>query len=189
MLQGGFAADVATGRPAVEVLNRLGLAATAVGPRDATWSLDTLRQRIAQSRFSWLAANLVDSATGRRPDWAGAYRVVSAGNLRIGLIGYVPPSAAPQLRAAGLTGLQFRPPVPGLAEAIGAVKREKADLTVVLAHSTFACGAEGCSGDAVDLARALGTSGIDVIVAAGDSGRVARVGAVQVVSVKPGAPR
>jgi len=186
MLQGGFAADVGTGRPAVEVLNRLGLAATAVGPRDAVWSLDTLRQRIVQSRFGWLAANLVDSATGRRPDWVAAYRVVPAGDLRVGLIGYLSPASMPEFRAAGLGGLELRPPVPGLADAIAAVKRENADLTVVLAHGTFTCVVGGCSGEAIDLARALGTSGVDVVVAAGDSGGVAQVGQVQVVSVKPG---
>jgi 2',3'-cyclic-nucleotide 2'-phosphodiesterase/3'-nucleotidase len=187
MLQGGLAADVGTGRPAVEVLNRLGLAATAIGPRDAAWSLDTLRQRIVQSRFGWLAANLVDSATGRRPEWAGAYRVVPAGDLRLGLIGYVSPAEAPELRAAGLGGIEIRPPVPGLAEAIAAVKRDKSDLTVVLTHGSFSCLPGGCSGDAIDLARALATSGVDVIVAAGDSGAAARVGAVQLVSAKPAA--
>ncbi len=177
MLQGGLAADLAAGRPAVEVLNRLGLTATAVGPRDLAWSLDTLRQRIAQSRFTWLAANLVDSTTGRRPDWAAAHRVVPAGNLRIGLVGYVSPAAAPQLRAAGVAGIEIRPAVAGLAEALGAVKREGADLTVVLAHG----------GDAAELARELGTSGVDVVVASGDSGAATRVGAVQVVAVGPGA--
>ncbi|MGH7519324.1 MAG: 5'-nucleotidase C-terminal domain-containing protein, partial [Gemmatimonadales bacterium] len=187
MLQGTLAADLAAGRPAVEVLNRLRLAATAVGPRDVAWSLDTLRQRIAQSRFPWLAANLVDSATGRRPDWAGAYRVVAAGGQRVGLVGYVSPGAAPAFRAAGVDGLEFQPALTGLREALGAVKRQGVDLTVVLAHGAFACGSGGCAREAVELARALGPSGVDVIVAAGDSGAVARVGTVQVVSVRPGA--
>jgi 2',3'-cyclic-nucleotide 2'-phosphodiesterase/3'-nucleotidase len=189
MLQGTFAADLQAGLPAVDVLNRLGLAATAVGPRDVTWSLDTLRQRIAQSRFPWLAANLVDSATGQRPDWAGAYRVVAAGGRRVGLVGYVSPGAAPAFRAAGVDGLEFQSALPGLQEALGAVKRERVDLTVVLAHTAFACGSGsgGCSGEAVELARALGPSGVDVMVAAGDSGAVARVGTVQVVSARPGA--
>jgi 2',3'-cyclic-nucleotide 2'-phosphodiesterase/3'-nucleotidase len=186
LLRGALAADVATGRPAVEVLNRLGLAATAIGPGDVTWSLDTLRQRIAQSRFTWLAANLVDSATGRRPDWAAAYRMVQAGDLRIGVVGFVSPSAAPQFRAAGVGGIEVRPAVNGLTEALGAVKREGADLIVVLAGGGLACTAGECSGDAVDLARALGTSGVDLIVAAGDSGAATRVGTVQVVSVRPG---
>ncbi len=187
LLQGGVAADLAAGRPAVEVLNRLGLVATAVGPRDLTWSLDTLRQRMAQSRFTWLAANLVDSATGRRPDWAAAYRVVPAGNLRIGLVGYLPPAAAPQLHAAGLTGIRLRPAVPGLVDALDAVKRERPDLTVVLAHGALSCGSPGCTGEAVELARQLGPVGVDVVVAAGDSGAVARIGSVQVVSVSPAA--
>ncbi len=188
MLQGTLAADVAAGRPAVEVLNRVGLAATAVGARDARFSLDTLRQRIAQSRFAWLAANLVDSATGARPDWARAYRIVPAGALRVGLVGYLSPSVIPALRAAGVTGVEARPLVAGLTDALGAVRREGVDLTVVLAHGPLWCGGGGaCSGDVADLARALSASGVDLIVAAGDSGAAARVDGVQIVSARPGA--
>jgi 2',3'-cyclic-nucleotide 2'-phosphodiesterase (5'-nucleotidase family) len=187
MLQGTLAADVGSGRPAVEVLNRIDLSATAVGPRDASWSLDTLRQRVAQSRFAWLAANLVDSATGRRPDWTGAYRIVSSGGLRIGLVGYVSPGAAGAFRAAGIHGLRIQAGRAGLADALGAVKREQVDLTVVLAHAPLACDGAGCTGEAMELARDLGDAGVEVVLGAGDGGGAARVGNVQVVAVKPAA--
>jgi 2',3'-cyclic-nucleotide 2'-phosphodiesterase (5'-nucleotidase family) len=187
LLRGAPASDLAAGRPAVEVLNRLGLTASALGARDAGWSLDTLRQRVVQSRFAWLAANLVDSATGRRPDWAASHRVVESGGLRIGLIGYLPPSALPELRAAGLAGLEARSGATGLAEALAAVKREHADLTVVLTGAALSCSGTDCGGEAVDLAQALGTSGVDVIVAAGDTAGAVRVGPVQVVAARPSA--
>jgi 2',3'-cyclic-nucleotide 2'-phosphodiesterase (5'-nucleotidase family) len=184
MLRGALQSEGATGRPAVEVLNRIGLAATALGPDDASWSLDTLRQRIAQSRFTWLAANLVDSATGRRPEWIGSHRVVQSGGLRVGLIGYLPPSATARLRAAGLRGLEARPADPGLADAIAAVKRERADLTVVLANADLTCDAAACGGEAVELARAL-AGRADLVVAGGDVGAATEVSGVRIVSAQP----
>src|SRR4029077_4265922 len=60
------AADLPAGRWSVEVLNRLGLDATALGARDFTWSLDTLRQRMAQSRFAWLRAHRRDFVSRAR---------------------------------------------------------------------------------------------------------------------------
>ncbi|HEU5170541.1 MAG TPA: 5'-nucleotidase C-terminal domain-containing protein, partial [Gemmatimonadales bacterium] len=185
LLEGAAASDAATGRPAVEVLNRLGLAATALGARDAVWSLDTLRRRMAQSRFPWLAANLVDSASGRRPDWVVSHRVVDAGGLRVGLVGYVGGDAQAFFRSAGVTGIVVRPGAAALREALGAVKREGADLAVVLAHAAVTCGAGDCAGEPVELAREL-AGAADVIVAAGDSGAVVRVGPVQVVAARPG---
>ena len=183
MLRGALPSEVAAGRPAVEVLNRVGLAATALGADDASWSLDTLRQRIAQSRFSWLAANLVDSATGRRPEWIGSHRVVQSGGLRVGLIGYLPPSATARLRAAGLGGLEARPP-DGLADAIAAVKRERVDLTVVLANADLTCDGGGCAGEAIELARAL-AGRVDLVVAGGDAGAATEVAGLPVVSAQP----
>jgi 2',3'-cyclic-nucleotide 2'-phosphodiesterase/3'-nucleotidase len=184
LLRGAVTSEVGAGRPAVEALNRMGLAATALGPADASWSLDTLQQRIAQSRFAWLAANLVDSATGRRPEWIGGHRIVQTGGSRIAVVGYLSPSAAAQLHAAGVRGLEIRPGAAALEDALGAARRERVDLTVLLAHAAFGCEAGGCSGEPVELARAL-SGRVDVVVAAGDAGAATSVAGVQVVSAQP----
>src|SRR5262249_18386201 len=107
LLQGDPVGDLVAGRSAVELAKRLSLTATGLGARDFSWSVDTLRLRMAQSRFPWLAANLTDSTTGKRPDWAVPFRIVPAGALRVALIGYLSPSAAPLLDAAGVHGLSI----------------------------------------------------------------------------------
>ena len=186
-IAGAPTADLVAGRSAVEVLNRFGLDATAIGGRDFTWSLDTLRLRMAQSRFAWLGANIRDSSTGRRPDWAVPYRVVPAGTLRVALVGYVSPSAAPLLHDADVHGVVIHGGAGGLKDALTAAQAERPDVTVVLADGGAGCGGASCPDDAAELARQLQEAKVDVVVAGGDGSTTARVGAIAVVRPRPAA--
>jgi 2',3'-cyclic-nucleotide 2'-phosphodiesterase (5'-nucleotidase family) len=187
LLQGAPVADLVAGRSAVEVLNRAGLEATALGARDFTWSLDTLRLRMAQSRFPWLAANVMDSATSKRPDWAIPFRVVAVGTVRVALVGYLSPAAQSWLRAAEVPGVSIRPGAAALRDALAAAQAERPDLTVVLADGGATCEGAECQGDAIDLARELQDSKVDLIVTGGDGSVSTRVGRVLVVQARPAA--
>ena len=186
-LEGTPAADLVAGLSSVEVLNRLGLEATALGARDFTWSLDTLRLRMTQSRFAWLAANLRDSSSGHRPDWAVPYRVLPAGPLRVALIGYLSPSAAPLLQDAGVRGMAIDAGAAGLREALAAAQAERPDLTVVLADGGAGCSGGPCPDDGAELARQLQDSKVDVVVAGGEGAATARIGRITVVRARPAA--
>jgi 2',3'-cyclic-nucleotide 2'-phosphodiesterase/3'-nucleotidase len=187
LLQGDPLADLVAGRSAVELANRLELTAIGLGARDFSWSVDTLRQRMAQSRFSWLVANLTDSATGKRPDWALPFRVVSAGALRVALVGYLSSSAAPLLAAAEVRGLAIGKGAPALRNALAAAQAEHPDLVVVLADGGASCSGSDCKGDAIDLARELQESKVDLIVTGGDGSVSTRVGRIPVVQARPAA--
>jgi 2',3'-cyclic-nucleotide 2'-phosphodiesterase/3'-nucleotidase len=181
-LAGSAEADLVAGRSAVEALNRLGVAAMAVGTDDFGWSLDTLRQRIAQSRFAWLAANVVDSATGRRPDWAQPFRILEAGRLRVATVGYLSPAAGPALRAAGVGGLEVGSGAPAIRTALAEAEAARPDLVVVLAHASAVCAEPGCRSEADALAAELQDSRVDLIIAgAGDAGTTHQVGRIWVV--------
>jgi len=186
-LEGTPAADLVAGRSSVEVLNRLGLEATALGARDFTWSLDTLRLRMAQSRFVWLGANLRDSSSGRRPDWAAPYRVLPAGALRVALLGYVSPSGAPLLQDAGVGGVAIGAGAAGLREALAAAQAERPDVTVVLADGGVGCRGGPCPDDGAGLARQLQDTKVDVVVSGGEGAATARVGRIPVVQARPAA--
>jgi 2',3'-cyclic-nucleotide 2'-phosphodiesterase/3'-nucleotidase len=187
VLEGTPAADLVAGRSVVEVLNRFGLDATALGARDFAWSIDTLRQRMAQSRFAWLGANVRDSATGRRPDWAVPYRMVPAGPLRVALVGYLSPSAAPLLQDAAGKGAAIAGGAAGLRDALAATQTERADFTVVLVDGGAGCRGDACPDDAAELARQLQDSKVDVLVAGGEGAASARVGRIPVVRARPSA--
>src|SRR5205085_11207116 len=66
--QGTPASNFAYGRPIVDVFNKLGYAASALGNHEFDWGQDTLRARMRQAHYSFLAANVRDT-TGHAVPW------------------------------------------------------------------------------------------------------------------------
>ncbi|MGH7527239.1 MAG: 5'-nucleotidase C-terminal domain-containing protein, partial [Gemmatimonadales bacterium] len=164
-MQGDLLADATSGRAAVEVLNRLGFAAAALGDRDFDWPLDTLRRRMSESSYPWLAANLFDSATGRRPAWAVPYRVLQAAGMSVGVIGYVTPATKTTLPAERTRGLRFGEGELAIHDVLGEVGARRPAVTILLAHAGAFCDSVVCDGEAVRLTEQLGGSGVDLVLA------------------------
>lgn len=184
-MQGTPLAGETEGRAPVEVLRTMGYAAATLGEHDFDWGTDTLRRRMADAGYPWLAANVFDSATGRRPSWVVPYRLIK-GETSVAVIGYVSPSAKATLPDDRTRGLRFGEGELALHDVLGAVAAEKPGLTVVLAHAGLDCDSGACAGEAVRLAEELARSGVGLIVAG--HGQVAgTAGAGGIPIVKPGA--
>ena len=93
------ASNVTRGRAMVEVLNRLGIAATALGEHDLDWSLDTLRRRMSEARYRWLAANVFDSATREAPRLGRPLHGAPVGGLKVAVVGYITAEAKTSVKA------------------------------------------------------------------------------------------
>jgi 2',3'-cyclic-nucleotide 2'-phosphodiesterase (5'-nucleotidase family) len=111
-MQGTLASNLEFGRSTVAAMNLLGVDAAVVGNHDFDWSVDTLLRRMADARYPWILANVVDSATGKRPDWAIPFRVLQAGRLRVGVLGFITPETKSIVRGDILRGLAFTGPKP-----------------------------------------------------------------------------
>jgi 2',3'-cyclic-nucleotide 2'-phosphodiesterase (5'-nucleotidase family) len=166
-MQGTLASNLEFGRSTIAAMNLLGIDAAAVGNHDFDWSVDTLLRRMADARYPWLVANVLDSATGKRPDWAIPYRVITAGRLKVGVLGYITTETKGIVRGDILKGLLFTGPE-SLAEPLAQLRAEQPDLVVIVAHEGAQCegGPSGtCSGPIVDLARGLDSTQVNLIVA------------------------
>ena len=166
-MQGTLASNLEFGRSTIAAMNLLGMDAAVVGNHDFDWSVDTLLRRMADARYPWLVANVIDSSTGKRPDWAIPYRIIQAGRLKVGVLGYITPETKFIVRGDLLRGLQFTGPE-SLAEPLAQLRAERPDLVVILAHEGAGCqgGPSGtCAGPIVDLARGLDSTAVDLIVA------------------------
>jgi 2',3'-cyclic-nucleotide 2'-phosphodiesterase (5'-nucleotidase family) len=164
-----------SGRAELPVLNRIGFAAAALAERDFDRSADSLPRRIAESGHPWLAANVVDSATGRRPPWLAPYRMLDTAGFRVALVGYVTPDTKLQQPAERTAGLRFSGGELGLHATLGEVRATKPSLTVVVAHAG--------EGELVRLAEELRGSGVDLILGGDGAHEVeTRIGQVPVVS-------
>ena len=169
-LRGSRWSSLVRGRSTIEVFNRMGVAASVPGHHDFGWSIDTLRQRMAEARYTWVASNIVDSVTGRSPPWVAPYRLLDFGTVRVGILGYVSPDMKRLVPADALAGVLIQGP-DVLRQRIAEVKRLGAEVTVLLLRTDAFCGSGACGSEAVRLAETLGGEGgaasVDLILTGG----------------------
>jgi 2',3'-cyclic-nucleotide 2'-phosphodiesterase/3'-nucleotidase len=166
-MQGSPLANETEGRAVVGVLNEMGYAAAAIGGRDFDWTTDTLRRRMEEARYPWLAANVFDSVTGKRPGWMTPFRLFEAAGLSIAVMGYVTPDAKALLPDDRTRALRFGEGELAIHDVLGEIAARKPALTIVLAHAALTCDSVVCGGEAVRLAEQLGRSGVGLIVSGG----------------------
>ncbi|MGE0352673.1 MAG: 5'-nucleotidase C-terminal domain-containing protein [Gemmatimonadales bacterium] len=165
-MQGTIPSNQTWGRTTIDALNRLGLSVAAIGNHDFDWSVDTLLRRMSESRYRWVSANILDSTTGRRPDWAVPYRMVEAGRFKVAVVGYTTTETRSIVRGNILQGLTFAGP-DVLPAVIREARAQGADLVVLVAHAGAFCADDhetGCKGEIIDLARSLDSGSVDLIV-------------------------
>jgi 2',3'-cyclic-nucleotide 2'-phosphodiesterase/3'-nucleotidase/5'-nucleotidase len=185
-MQGTVGANLTRGRAMVEVLNRLGIAATALGEHDFVWSQDTLRRRMSEARYAWLAANVFDSATGRRPDWIVPFRMVDVGGLKVAVVGYITAETKTSVKSELTAGLRFGEGALAIHDVLTEVRALRPDLTVLLAHAGAACTGPVCTGEVIRLADAVDSRTVDLLIG-GHTHRMVNTRIAGIAIVQPGA--
>jgi 2',3'-cyclic-nucleotide 2'-phosphodiesterase (5'-nucleotidase family) len=163
--QGTPASNFAFGRPVVDVFNRLGLAAAALGNHEFDWGQDTLRARMRQANYAILGANVRDTL-GRSVPWIRSDTLIARGGIKVGVIGLATRQTATSTRASNVIGLRFDDPVPIVDSLTRQLRASGADVVLVVAHAGAFCdrtGQTGCAGEIVDLAQRL-TQHVDAII-------------------------
>ncbi len=176
ILQGTALSNLSWGRGAVDLHNRKGLDASVLGNHEFDWGLDTLRARVAESDFPWLAANIVDEATGTTPDWMEPWVILERNGVRVGVLG-IALAETPSIVMAGMTeGLRFGAEAPAIDRGVRELRAEGVDFVVVTTHAGAVCEvagdpdgtdpearSEGCRGHLVDVLEAV-TERPDLVV-------------------------
>lgn len=171
-MQGTAISSLQYGRPAVDVLNALEIDAAALGNHEFDWSVDTLRARVAQARYPFLAANVTD-ATGRaRPEWVEPWLLIERGGQKVGVIGLARPGTATSTAPVNVRGLVFGDMAEAVRRTLPPLRAAGAEFIIVVAHEGAVCDADACRGEIVDFARQLDSGAVDLIVA-GHTHRVA----------------
>jgi 2',3'-cyclic-nucleotide 2'-phosphodiesterase (5'-nucleotidase family) len=163
-MQGTLLSNLSYGRTTIEALNRVGIQIAAIGNHEFDWSTDTLRNRMADARYPWVAANIFDSATGVRPGWAVPWQLVQAGSNRVAVVGYITSETGRIVAKEHISGLRFGVGAASILDAIEAARAERPDFTIVLTHSGGRCDSTRCAGEVLDLARELPPGAVDAIV-------------------------
>jgi 5'-nucleotidase len=189
IFQGTLASDTGEGTAMVNAFNALGMTAVAVGNHEFDYGpvgpaaiptapgddpLGALKARVAQARFPFLAANIVDASTGRVPDWLGSGTTSrEVGGVRVGLIGLTTLDS-PRTNPVNVAGLRFLPLAPTARAAAERLRAEGAEVIVVIAHAGGRCeeakdpnDLSRCnrSGEIFEMLEALPPGTVDAVVA------------------------
>ena len=164
IMQGTAISNLAWGRPAIDVHNRKGLDASALGNHEFDWGLDTLRARVEESEFPWLGANVYLEGTREHPEWARPWVILERSGVRVGVIG-VALATTPEVVMAGQTdGLEFGPEAEAIDRSVRELRDEGVDFVVVTGHVGVICESpgeapeepsQGCQGRAMEILQAL----------------------------------
>ena len=188
--QGGVESNLSEGALIVDAYNAIGYAAEAIGNHDFDFgSIDSptarqlpgdprgaLKARAAQARYPFLAANLIDDATGRPVEWPNVRPsvLVDAAGIKVGIVGVMTIDALRSTLATNVQGLRIAPLGPAIAAAASTLRAAGAEVVIVAAHAGGRCDRSdqpldlsSCESDSeiFQVARSLPRGLVDVITA------------------------
>src|SRR2546427_1168818 len=171
-MQGTPVSNFNFGRPVIAAMNALGIDAAAIGNHEFDWTVDTLRARMAEAHYHFLAANITDTAGTARPDWAEPFTVIQRGGVHVAVVGLALPATPQTTSPRNVRGLAFGDGGRAVRHVLPQA-RAAGDYVIVVAHVGAFCDGDGaalslgpaaCHGEIIDLARGLDSGSVDLIV-------------------------
>ncbi len=191
MFQGTLESNIGEGAAVVAAYNALGYTAAAIGNHEFDFGpvgkaatprgpaddpRGALRARAAEARFPFLAANLIDTASGAPPAWTNVQpaTLVDVAGIKVGIVGVMTMEALTATIAGNVGGLSVAPLLGTIQTHATALRAQGADVVIVAAHAGGRCSQvdrpddlSSCNQDAeiLAVARGLPRGLVDVIVA------------------------
>ena len=189
--QGGIESDLSEGAVVVDAYAALGYAAAAIGNHEFDFGAadgpgarespqgdprGAIKALAAHAPFPFLAANLIDDATGKRVAWPNVHAstLLSAAGVKVGIVGVMSIDALRATLRANVQGLHAAPLAETVAVEATALRARGAQVVILAAHAGGACPELGaphdltsCDPDAeiFALAKGLPRGLVDVIAA------------------------
>jgi 5'-nucleotidase/UDP-sugar diphosphatase len=127
MFTGTMVSDEFFGKPMIEIMNRLGYAAVALGNHEFDYGLPELRSRLKEAHFPVLSAN-VTGIPEVRP-----YTVLTVEGIRIGVIGVTVENLAEVTHPRNLKTISVRNVVDAVRETLPKA-RPLSDFVILVGH-------------------------------------------------------
>ena len=124
------------GAQMVAALNAIGLDFATFGNHEFDFGPDILVERMKESKFRWLSANVVDRRSGQAFGGASTDVLVALGGARIGLFGLTTAQAAQTSRPG--PDVAFGQPVTVARDVAASLRARGANLVVAVTHVTMA---------------------------------------------------
>ena len=135
-LSPSVASNTFKGEQMIAAWNALGLDLAVPGNHEFDFGPEVFRQRIAESKFPWLADNMSDRATGRPFDGTRRTLIRQFGRTKVGFLGVVT-ADTPKTSKPG-PGVRFVDPVAAAKRAAARLRAQGATIVVALTHLAMA---------------------------------------------------
>jgi 2',3'-cyclic-nucleotide 2'-phosphodiesterase (5'-nucleotidase family) len=156
MFQGTLESNIGEGAAVVAAYNVLGYTAAAIGNHEFDFGpvgkaatprtpaddpRGALRARAAEARFPFLAANLIETASGSPPRWTNVRptTMVDVAGIKVGIVGVMTLRALTATSAGNVGGLSIAPLLDAVRTHATALRTQGADVVVVSAHAGGRC--------------------------------------------------
>ncbi|MCE9654331.1 5'-nucleotidase C-terminal domain-containing protein [Clostridium celatum] len=165
MYQGTAISNILMGEPVNEMIKEIGIVASAIGNHEYDWGADKIKPWADDAGFKFVAANLIDEATGELPNYAQAYVMTEVDGVKIALVGIATPETLTSTKAENVVGLKFLDIVETLDKYSEIVRAEGADIVVALTHSPATENVDGTiTGEAAEIGE--NAKDVDAVIAA-----------------------
>lgn len=160
--QGSAVSNLLYGEPVAQMMKEAGIMYSAVGNHEFDWGLDKIKSWENTSKIPFIASNIYDKNTKKPVSWADPYKIIEIDGIKVGIIGLTTPQTAYQTKPENVADLEFKDPVKVATELVPVVKKEGADIVVLLTHyGTFQDkNTKEITGEAVNLASVKNVDGI-----------------------------
>lgn len=123
------------GKTVIQMMNKMGYTAMALGNHEFDYGLTVLRERISEAQFAMLSANAIVEDTGK--PLSQGYITTEAAGIKVGIFGLTTQTA--QYRAAPhlLQPIKFADPFSAAKDAVKELKSQGCDFIIVLSHMGY----------------------------------------------------
>jgi 5'-nucleotidase len=120
------------GQQMIDAWNQIGLDYSVFGNHEFDFGPDVLRERIAESKFKWLGANVIDAKTGQPFGSTPMFEVREFEGVKVGLFGLVLPETKTTSRPG--PDVEFRDICETARQVIPRIRAAGANTIVALTH-------------------------------------------------------
>jgi 5'-nucleotidase len=126
------ASNIFKGQQMIAVWNMIGLDFAVFGNHEFDFGPEVLRQRIKESRFTWVATNVIDKKTGQPFADTPPYVIREIGGAKIGFFGLLTPDTA-QFSSVG-PDVTFLDPCETAKKIVPLMRAKGAQVVVAITH-------------------------------------------------------
>ena len=163
MLSGNADANEFDGMSIIAAMNEMGFAANCAGNHAFDYDWDIIKKQARAADFPLLAANIIDSRTGKIAAPFVPYALTERSGVKIGIIGVLDENALAKVKPGRANGVRITNPALAANKYAALLRQKGAQVVVLVAH--IGCKHEdGISGPIVPVLNAM--QGVDAVITA-----------------------